>query len=63
MKEKGKNEKGDPFLILPILSKQQIFINDKIEFFTVSILKGGERDLIGSFVECSAEKRLFQNLP
>ena len=28
MKEKGKNEKGDPFLILPILSKQQIFINE-----------------------------------
>lgn len=26
-------------------------------------LKEGVRDLIGGFVECSTEKRLFQNLP
>lgn len=28
MKNKGKNEKGYPFLILPILSKQQTFVNE-----------------------------------
>jgi hypothetical protein len=39
------------------------FYIDKIEICTVSILKGGERDLIRSFAECSAEKDYFTICP
>lgn len=39
------------------------FYIDKIEICTVSILKGGERDLIRSLVECSTEKDYFKIFP
>lgn len=52
-------------------NKRLIFSKEKVGAFKGSSqvrkiaywLKEEARDLIGSFVECSTEKRLFQNLP